>query len=165
MNRITADRALFQNFRSIFGFEIRWAKCTRPAVSLLRISAPVNRKLEFSEERTEAPDGTGKDMAAERIESRLLILAEELLGVFNEADDHHDRGAGHAHEEQDLQDVHCKQSNLKHVNDCNPDDLGISSLRSVCDARWGFAGSGPGRNLLCQCEIDERREFAIQRLA
>ena len=59
---------------------------------------------------------------SEQAESRWLILAEELLSVFNEADDHHYGGAGHAHEEHDLQDVHCKQSDLKHEHDCNPDD-------------------------------------------
>jgi len=35
-----------------------------------------------------------------------LIFAKEFLGVFNEADDDDDGGAGHANEEHDLQNVH-----------------------------------------------------------
>ena len=120
MNRITADRALFQRSRSVFGSKFRQAKRTRPAVSLVRIPLPVNQNLEFLEERAGAPDWGGRNMV-ERAGRGWLILAEELLGVFDEADDHHHGGAGHAHEEHDLQDVHCKQSYLKHVYDCSRD--------------------------------------------
>jgi hypothetical protein len=35
-----------------------------------------------------------------------LIFAKEFLGVFHEADDDDDGGAGHANKEHDLQDVH-----------------------------------------------------------
>jgi hypothetical protein len=36
------------------------------------------------------------------------IFAEELLRVFNEANDHNDGGSGHAYKEHDLKDVHCQ---------------------------------------------------------
>jgi hypothetical protein len=45
MNRITADRALFQHSNGVFRFRFRWAKRTRPAVSLVRIRASVNPKF------------------------------------------------------------------------------------------------------------------------
>ncbi len=40
----------------------------------------------------------------------MLILAEEFLGVFNEADDDNDGRASHADEEHDLKDVHCEDA-------------------------------------------------------
>lgn len=46
MNRVTADRALFQSFCSVFENRFWWAKRIRPAVSLERIGTPVNQKLE-----------------------------------------------------------------------------------------------------------------------
>ena len=41
---------------------------------------------------------------------RALILFEELLRVFNKADDYDDGRAGHAYEEHDLQGVHGEYS-------------------------------------------------------
>jgi hypothetical protein len=51
---------------------------------------------------------------------RLLILSEELLGVFNEADDDDDGGAGHADKEHDFEDVHGEDSE-NHETHCIPD--------------------------------------------
>jgi len=56
-----------------------------------------------------------------RVGSRGLILAEELVGIFDEANDHNDGGAGHADEEHDLQNVHRNQTNLEHKFDCSVD--------------------------------------------
>ena len=50
----------------------------------------------------------------------ILILAEELLGIFYKADNDNDGRAGHANEEHDLQDVHCDNSGLKHIFNCIP---------------------------------------------
>jgi hypothetical protein len=94
-------------------------------VSLERIPLPVNENLEFSEVQAEAPFREGKRANEWKAGGTAwiggLILAEELLRVFNEADDYHHGGAGHAYEEHDLQDVHCEQSNLEHENDCITD--------------------------------------------
>ena len=104
-------------------------------MSLVRIGAPVNWKLEFSgvnaglisehfafgkarnrRGRSNSPVGT------------FLVLAEELLSVLNKADDYDYRGPGHAHEEQDLKDVHCEDSGLEHDIHCSCDWLGIPFL-------------------------------------
>lgn len=49
MNRISANRALFQSSQGVLLFFFRGAKRTRPAVSLVRIATPVNRNLQYSE--------------------------------------------------------------------------------------------------------------------
>jgi hypothetical protein len=78
--------------------------------------------------------------------ARWLILAEELLGIFYEADDYHHGGAGHAHEEHDLQDVHCKQSNLEHDYDCNPDGCRFPFSNFVSIESFAPLPFGPGVN-------------------
>ena len=66
----------------------------------------------------------GKRLRRQKVAGRdgrwLSILAEKLLSVFDEADDHDDCGAGHAHKEHDLQDMHCEDAE-SHMNDCIPD--------------------------------------------
>ena len=47
MDRSAADRALFQNSIGVLESRFRRAKRTRPAVSVRRIGAPVNQKLEI----------------------------------------------------------------------------------------------------------------------
>jgi hypothetical protein len=166
MNRITADRALFQRSRSVFGSKFLGAKRTRPAVSLVRIPLPVNQNLEFLEERAGAPDwgreGHGREEhgRTEPAWARWLILAEELLGVFDEADDHDYGGAGHAHEEHDLQDVHCEQSDLEHVYDCSRDCGRFPSRHRDGRIRIGCRSRRVWRNLLCLFEIGAGGSFA-----
>ena len=151
MNRISADRALFQSSQGVLLFFFRGAKRTRPAVSLVRIAAPVNRNLEYS--------GSGRECRIERkrennrlrrIADTRLIFAEELLRIFDEADDHYHRGTGHAHKEQDLQDVHCEQSDLEHENDCIPDGRGIPFLNFVLIVNFLFRFRGVAANR-CAC--------------
>ena len=124
-------------------------------MSLVRIPEPVNRKLgDFRRSGGSAGWERERHGRVERIETRLLILAEELLSVFDEADDHYDRGASHAHEEQDLQDVHCEQSDLEHENDCNPDGRKFPCLNFVRIERSGSIQSHAAGKLLCVFEIE-----------
>jgi hypothetical protein len=44
----------------------------------------------------------------EHLQALPLILAEELLSIFNKTDDDDDGGAGHSYKEHDLERVHCK---------------------------------------------------------
>ena len=85
-----------------------------------------------------------------------LILAEELLGVFDEADDHHNGGAGHAHEEHDLKDVHCEQTCLEHEIYCIPDCETFPSLNFVLIGDSEMSAGGVAVKLLCPFEIEDR---------
>jgi apolipoprotein N-acyltransferase len=84
----------------------------------------------------------------------LLIFAEELLSVFDKADDYYDCGAGHAHKEQDLQNVHCEQSYLKHENDSNPEGRKFPRLNFVRIERFGPIHGRAAGKLLCLFEIE-----------
>ena len=87
---------------------------------------------------------------------RGLIFAEELLGVFNEADDDHNGGAGHADEEHDLKDMHCEQTCLEHEVYCIPDCETFPSLNFVLIGDSGLFGAGVTGKPLCQFEIEAK---------
>jgi apolipoprotein N-acyltransferase len=154
MNRVTADRALFQSSCSVFWCQFWRAKRRRPAVSLERIETPVNQNLEnlHRGEELEEVEKCG------RIGSRGLILAEELVGIFDEADDHNDGGAGHADEEHDLKNVHRNQTNLEHKFDCSVDCLPFPCARLVLAWFWPLwlrtGLYGLRAKLLFRCELE-----------
>lgn len=60
-------------------------------------------------------------------ETLRLVFSEELVGVFNEADENNDGGAGEAYKKQDLQKTHCDQADLQHDFDCSCDWRGFPS--------------------------------------
>ena len=123
MNTIAVDRALFQSCLMRFlwfrfargethtpsGESSAHSRASQPKVGKSKVR---NVLLRNGERVLEATDRAGRHG---------LILAEELLGVFDEADDDDDGGAGHADKEHDLEDVHCEQPNLEHDNYCSCD--------------------------------------------
>jgi len=99
----------------------------------------------------------------------ILILAEELLGIFYEADNDYDRRAGHANEEHDLQDVHCEHSDLKHIFDCIPvcREIPLAGCNEIVKARLAETTvSAPSpRNSISEWEkrFDTRRTGSYSR--
>jgi hypothetical protein len=59
-----------------------------------------------------------------------LVLAKEFVCILNEADDDHYRGASHANEEHDLQNMHCKQTE-SHDGDCIAELSRISRRHTI----------------------------------
>jgi hypothetical protein len=63
------------------------------------------------------PDGCAK---CRRLRAVVSVFAEELVGIFHEADSDYDSRTGHAHKEQDLKNTH--QENAEdHTYNCSCD--------------------------------------------
>jgi hypothetical protein len=71
---------------------------------------------EFIAESRRSQSQTKGDPAGEK--AILLILTEQLLTVFNKADDDHDGGADEADEEQELQNSY-RPNREDHSRDCS----------------------------------------------
>ena len=135
MNRITADRALLQCYRGVFvNLDFAGETHTPSGESSAHLSASQLKVGvfwgDFGVSFRNALQSKGSEPPREgvRLPVAFLVLAEELLGIFNKADDYHYRRSGHAHEEHDLEDVHCEDSGLKHDIHCSCDWLRIPFL-------------------------------------
>ena len=145
MNRITADRALFQCFKGVFVLDLmsethtpsgecsaHWGT-SQQEIGDFGVDAGSHFGTRCILKRLRIAEGEGDSPAG----MYFLVLAEKLLGVLNEADDYNYRRTGHAHEEHDFEDVHREQPNLEHDINCSFDLLpdSIFGLRAAEDWR------------------------------